>query len=292
MSRPEHGVGQVLRRARLRLEKAGVDSPALDAELLLAHVLGCGREALLAHPQRSLTPIQWRGYSELIARRSRREPVAYIIGRKPFYDLEIAVDRRTLIPRPETEELVEWAIGWLGSQPAGHRPIVLDVCTGSGAIALAIARHCPQAWILALDISPAALEVARANLIAYGMKGQVLLIAGDLLRPIRGPVDLILANPPYIAMDQFEGLMPEVHDFEPALALQGGATGVEVIGRLLSQAGQVLGRGGAIGLEIGAGQGETVSELAVSIFPRATFTLRKDLAGLDRIFIVQTEQRQ
>ena len=271
-----------------KLERVGVESPQLDAELLLAHALGVDRTWLLAHPEYRPAPEQARAFQALLARRLTREPLAYITGRRWFYDLEFYVTPDVLTPRPETEELVERARAWLKERP---RSVVVDVGTGSGAIALTVARHAPQTRIYATDISPRALDVARENARRLGLASRVTFLQGDLLTPLPEPVDLILANLPYIPERQRDRLMPEVARFEPAQALFGGESGVEMIARLLAQAPRYLRPGGAILLEIGHDQAQAVTPLARSHFPSARVQTIQDLAGRDRIIMILDVQR-
>ncbi|RME82116.1 MAG: peptide chain release factor N(5)-glutamine methyltransferase [Caldilineae bacterium] len=279
---------QVLDEATLRLQQAGVDSPRLDAQLLLAHVLQVERTYLLAHPEQALTPEQQERCHGLLARRLHREPLAYITGRRWFYGLELTVTPAVLIPRPETEQLVETALAWL--EQRAHTPLwVADIGTGSGAIAVALAVHTPSSvHIVATDVSPQALEVARANAREHRVEHRIDFRLGDTFEPLGEPVDLILANLPYVAEEDREQLMPEVRDYEPALALFAGRDGLDVLTPFLEQAPRHLRPQGAILLEIGYLQGPTIRRLARRAFPRARIRLHRDLAGLQRLLEVQT----
>ena len=181
------------------------ETPRLDAEVLLAHVLGMGRTALVTDGGRCLSPAQAEQFTGLVRRRLRGEPVAYLTGRRAFFDLELMVDARVLIPRPETELLLETALAW--AQKMAPEPLrVVDVGTGSGALAIAVARHLERSSVLATDLSVEALQVAAANLAVYGLFGRIALVRGDLLTCVRGPVEVIVSNPPYVPRDRLPTL--------------------------------------------------------------------------------------
>jgi release factor glutamine methyltransferase len=260
-------VRDALDSAVIALGAAGCDTPRLDAELLLAHVLGVGRADLIARPDRELEPDEARAFMDLAARRRSREPVAYILGVKGFRTIDLAVDPRVLIPRPETELVVEAAL----SLPAGAR--VADVGTGSGAIALALKTERPDLSVVATDASAAALDVARANAARLGV--EVELVHGDLLDGVAGPLEAVVSNPPYVATG--DPLPPEIARFEPREALYAGADGLDVIRRLVAAADGVP----FIALEVGAGQAADVAALMPG---REVETLR-DLAGHERVVV-------
>ncbi len=272
-------VGRALVSATQRLTEAGCDSPRLDAQLLLAHVLGQERSWLFAHHDHPLSPEEAQRYTELVARRARREPVAYLIGRKAFYGLEFVVDRRVLIPRPETELLVDLALDQL-SRREGRPVAVADVGTGSGAIAVSLAVHAPWARIYGLDISAEALEVARENGRRLAQEDNPVFLQSDLLEALPQPVDLIVANLPYVTSQDYADLAPDILEYEPRLALEAGPEGLDLIRRLLDQAGDHLKSDGVILLEIGADQGEVVTELARQMEPRPSYIgVRRDYSG-------------
>jgi release factor glutamine methyltransferase len=257
------------------------DTPLLEAEVLLAHVLNGSRTSLLAHPERTLTTNQLADYKSLVRRRAANYPLPYLIGQVEFYGLDFAVAPEVLIPRPDTETLVDLALT--------RRPVtVVDVGTGSGCIAVALAVHLPRVTVCAIDLSPGALAVARRNAERHGVADQVQLIAGDVLSPRLGPVDLIVSNPPYISTGDCAALPVSVRDYEPRLALDGGLDGLVIVRRLLAQAPAVLESGGAILVEIGADQGEVARRLARTYFPQAAIYVHPDLAGRDRVLEVQT----
>ena len=262
------------------LRSAGVDEARLDAELLLGHVLGLERATLLARTDRELTPKELTRYRELIGRRATREPLPYIIGRREFFGLDFAVDERVLIPRPETELLVEQAL-YLARRAVCPMTIA-DVGAGSGAIAVALAVHLPEVAVYALDASPGALAVTAENARRHGVAGRVHCLQSDLLSALPVPVDLIAANLPYIAAPEWPSLPPEIREWEPRQALDGGPEGLDAIRRLLMQAGPCLRPGGALLLEIGSGQGAVVTALARTHL-HGSIRLMQDYAGLDRL---------
>ncbi len=286
-------VGRALFAATRRLAEADSDTPQLDAAVLLGFVLGVNKAWLYAHPTRTLSEAEIERFEDLVRRRMRYEPVAYLVGFKPFYGLDITVDPRVLIPRPETELLVERVLGYLRQlNETGDKPCVADVGTGSGAIALALAVNLPGLTIYATDLSDDALAVAAQNIWRYGVGDQVQLLPGHLLDPVPGPVDVIVANLPYIATTALADLPPQVRDHEPVLALDGGSDGLQVIAELLESLASREGRaklrpGGRVYLEIGAGQGAAAQALAGRILPHARAQVFQDYAELDRILVVQ-----
>jgi release factor glutamine methyltransferase len=253
------------------LAAAGVDSPRLDAELLLAEATGWDRARLAAAPEAGVPADAARRFGEMVRRRLRREPVAYILGRKGFRHIELEVDRRVLVPRPETELLVELA---LELRPRR----VLDMGTGSGAVALAIADELPGCELLASDTSDAALEVARANACRLGLAERVEFEATML--PLEPPrLDLVVANLPYVAEADWAELQPEVTEWEPREALLAGPDGLDVIRAAVAVAATVA---PSLALEVGAGQAPAVSELLFAAGFAAVET-RPDLAGIPRV---------
>jgi release factor glutamine methyltransferase len=266
-------VRDALDSAVIALGAAGCDTPRLDAELLLAHVLGVDRAALITDPERGLEPDEARAFMDLAARRREREPVAYLLGSKGFRTIELAVDARVLVPRPETEHVVEAAL----DLPAGAR--VVDVGTGSGAIALALKAERPDIKVIATELSPGALAVARANAQRLGL--DVEMLEGDLLEPVAGPLDAVLSNPPYVADRDRLTLPADVARHEPAEALFAGPDGLDVIRRLIPAA--VASGARRLVLEVGAGQAGAVGELVGAAFAEVE-TLR-DLAGIERVVV-------
>ncbi len=290
---PVSTVRWVLRQAIAELAPI-TDAPRLEAEVLLSHVLDVSRTALLTHPERILTPDQLSNYQTLIRRRASGYSLPYLAGRVEFYNLEFEITPEVLIPRPETETLVDLALALCSSStcPSTHssstHPIIADVGTGSGCIAVSLAVHLSRAIVYAIEISPAALAVARRNVERHGVAARVRLVVGDVLTLRSGLVDLIVSNPPYIPTGDCDSLPASVRDYEPRLALDGGPDGLSIVRRLLAQAPAVLRPGGALLIEIGADQGEAVDCLARTIFPRAAVRVHPDLAGRDRVLEVQT----
>jgi release factor glutamine methyltransferase len=267
------------------LREAGIESPQLDAEVLLAHSLGITRSELYARLDQPSQKAAEKNFRSFVARRLLHEPVAYITGHKEFYGLELQVDRRVLIPRPETETLVEVAL----TIARQHRVTELaEVGVGSGAVAIALAVNLPWAEIYATDSSALALEVAEENCRRHDVWDRVHLALGDLLDPLPQPVCLVVANLPYVAEEELDGLASDIIAYEPLSALHGGPHGLDHIRRLLEQAGPWLKPPGMICLEIGATQALVVNALAREHFPAATVAVVRDLAGLDRVVIIAT----
>ena len=254
------------------LSAAGVEDARFDAEVLLAEATGWERARLVAEPELEIPPAASRRFAEMVRRRLRREPVAYIVGRRGFRGIELAVDPRVLIPRPETELLVELAL-----ELAPRR--VLDVGTGSGAIALAVATELPECEVVATDTSPGALEVARANAERLSLASRVTFDEGTL-PPEGTEFDLVLANLPYVSEADWPSLAPEVTEWEPREALLAGPDGLDAI-RTFLEAEPLANR---VALEVGGGQAEAVSEL----MREAGFgeiEVRRDLAGIERVVV-------
>lgn len=266
-------------------EQKGIDSARLDAEVLLAHVLGSGRLDLYVRYDEPVGPEHLVRYRELVSRRARREPLKYILGRTEFLSLPLVVDERVLIPRPETELLAERAIELLRRELPSGPKIVIDVGTGSGAIAVAIAKSLPDVVVHATDTSPGALKVAEDNARQLGVQDQVTFHQGDLLEPVAelaGQVHLVASNPPYVAESDYETLAPEL-TFEPREALVSGPTGLEVIEKLVTTAADILRGGGVLLCEIGAGQASGVRQLLERTEAYESVTFRWDYAGIERI---------
>ncbi|MEZ0239260.1 MAG: peptide chain release factor N(5)-glutamine methyltransferase [Chloroflexota bacterium] len=289
--------GALLREGTERLQAAGSETPRLDAELLLGHAVGAGRTAIVAHSEAPVGADAAARYRADLERRAAGEPVAYIRGLKEFCGLAFSVDPRALIPRPETERLVELAdaevMRRLGSRPAGDTPLrIVDVGTGSGAIAVALAvtlrgsNALDAVEILATDTSPDALGLARENAVGHAVADRIAFAEADLLpagdAPTTPSFDLILANLPYVRHDAMAGL-PRATSFEPAAALDGGDDGLEVIGRLVDRLPGVLAADGVALLEIGADQGEAIVELVAARLPGWSCEVAADLAGLPRV---------
>jgi release factor glutamine methyltransferase len=270
-------VREALSAASGGLQAAGVESARLDAELLLSEATGWDRVRLAAEPEQGVPADAARRFGEMVRRRLRREPVAYILGRKGFRQIELQVDRRVLIPRPETELLVELA---LELRPQG----VLDVGTGSGAIALAIVDELPDCEVVATDTSAAALEVARANAERLDLTERVELVRA-MLPPNPGELDLIVANLPYVGEAEWGGLEPEVTEWEPREALLAGTDGLDVFRVVVPAAAAIA---PALALEVGAGQATAVAELLFEA-GFGSIETRPDLAGIARVVVGRRE---
>jgi release factor glutamine methyltransferase len=282
-------IQEALTDARTRLSAAENNTASLDAAVLLGHVLGLSRAALYTHPERELTSEELARFEALLERRARGEPVAYLTGHKEFMGLDLLVDRRALIPRPETELLVEMAAQEVQRrlQHGQNAPAlrVADIGTGSGAIALALAVYVPQLpLIYATDLSAEALELAQENARRLGVEGRVRFLQGDLLEPLPEPVDLLLANLPYIASD--EPLAPTVRDYEPHLALFGEDGGLGHLRRLLSSVTPHLKPGATLLLEFGYDQRARLEALIPRLLPGATWRFISDYAGWDRLVVI------
>jgi len=293
-------VEELLRNGVERLRVSGSESPRLDAELLLAKAIGVDRTTLFAHPEAVVGEGPRLVYESDCERRARGEPVAYIRGFKEFYGLAFAVDQRALIPRPETELIVELAQREVmrrlttAPRPAGSGPLrIADVGTGSGTIAVALAatlrrrRTFGEVEILGTDVSPEALDVARENAVGHGVADRVRFIESNLLPPVVSfPFDLLLANLPYVASAEVDRL-PIAASFEPRVALDGGADGLDVIARLLARLPDTLADHGTALLEIGADQGDAIAARVAEVLPAWTVAIERDLAGLPRVARVE-----
>lgn len=264
---------------RHRFEAAGLDSPVIDARLLLEAGAGVARLEIITKPRRELAMAQVEAVEALVARRLAREPVAHILGRKGFWTLDLAVSRDVLIPRPETEVLVETALTLIAPDAPAR---VLDLGVGSGAILLAVLSERPNARGVGIDASAAALEVARANAAALGLEGRTELKQGNWGDGLGGVFDVVLSNPPYIASGEIARLAPEVADHEPRLALDGGGDGLEAYRAIVPQLGRLLAPGGGFALEVGAGQADAVCAMSETA-GLETQPPRADLGGVERV---------
>lgn len=276
-------IREIIFEATQRLEEAGIPSARLDAEVLLAFLLRCDRLAFFKNPENPISKEQRAALDRLIERRTGGEPVAYITGRKAFWSFVLDVDPGVLIPRPDTEVIVEEALAVL-RQESWRRPRILDIGTGSGAIALALACEAPGAFITATDISEAALQTARKNAAALKLNHSIAFLQGDLFEPVDGLFDLIVSNPPYIGADEYQSLPAGVKSFEPEEALRAGQTGLEFYEKLIYQAHGYLAENGWLLLEIGARQKQEVRaiyEAHQDFYER--IDVREDYAGLPRV---------
>jgi len=269
------------------LAKKQIASPRLDAELLLAYLLGVERIQLYMQFDRPLSSQELSQYRQLVRRRAAREPVAYISGEKEFWSLKFKVTPQVLIPRPETEVLLETALPLCRKLP---QPLILDLGTGSGNLAISLAKELGQAQLAASDLSAEALDVARENAQAHGVAECINWYCGDLfncLGDIKGQVDLLVSNPPYVAEDELAQLQPEVRNFEPRQALAAGSDGLDVFRKIAAQAGDWLKPRGFLCTEIGAGQADAVSKLLQTSGDFSRIGVIKDYAGLDRVVSAQ-----
>ena len=236
-------------------QKKGLDSPRLDAQILLAHVLKCSKIDLMVRYGEEPTDGQRAAFRELVRQRSEHWPTAYLTGHREFYMLAMEVSPAVLIPRPDTETLVLAVLGELKAKPSAT---ILDLGTGSGCIAVSLAKHAPGARVTAVDVSPDALIVAKRNAATHAVEGRVSFLQGDLFAPVSGRFDVIASNPPYIAPGEFASLSPEVRDHEPRIALDGGPDGLNFYRRIAAGAGAFLAPGGVVFVEIGSTQDESV----------------------------------
>ena len=306
----------------LLLEAAGIETARLDAECLAAQALGRPRWQVLLTPRRRLTPEEFGRYLALLGRRERREPLAYVLGMREFWSLSLSVSSGVLVPRPETETLVEATLAvWSEMQaeasrevraasrepraerrelsaerrepsaerrePRGERPTIVELCTGSGAVAIALATEIPTARILATDVSWRALRVARTNALAHAVAGRIAFLRGNLWQAVNGQapagsVDLVVANPPYVPTRDVATLMPEIQ-WEPRLALDGGADGLRVQRDIIATSPERIRPGGCLLLEIGADQAEAILALLGKTGRFETGRIFRDLAGRPRV---------
>jgi release factor glutamine methyltransferase len=286
-------VEECLRGATLLLERAGIDTARLDAECLLAQVLGCARWELTLRRERRLGPEAFTRLLALLQRREWREPLAYLTGTREFWSLALTVTPRVLVPRPETETLVEATLAAVRRHPGAGGPDgpLLDLCTGSGAVAIALARELPEARLIATDLSRRALRVARGNAERHGVAGRIRFLRGDLWRALEGAVPAgtlkaVVATPPYIPSAEIRALMPEVQ-WEPRVALDGGPDGLTVHRQIIAGAPRFVRAGGLVLLEIGADQGPGVAALFEASDTFEPPRIVTDLAGRDRVVMAQ-----
>ena len=270
----------------------GIENPRLDAEVLLGAVLGKDRMYLYVHFDEPLEPAELARYRSHVRERAGHVPLAYVLGRREFMGLDFRVTRDTLIPRPDTEILVQCAVDFLRARMAagGAACTIADIGTGTGAIALSTLHYTEGTHADAVDISPAAAAVARENAETLGLTERIAVHVGDLLAPLAGRrYDMILSNPPYIPTADIAGLMPDVRSYEPHLALDGGTDGLNIYRRLMAEAPMMLKDGGAVAVEVGIDEAAAVAALAIE-HPRIVRTeTLKDLAGIERVVVGYTE---
>lgn len=286
----EWSILRVILWAAAYLKERGIESPRSAAEILLAHALRTDRVQLYVHHDKPLEKTELAAFKELIRRRVRREPVAYIVGRKGFWTLDLAVGPEVLIPRPETECLVEAALALLAKVPAECCARVLDLGTGSGAIVLALAAEAVRHRYFASDLSAAALTTARRNAHAVGVEGRVEFFAADWFSALRqggAPFDLIVSNPPYVVRSTLAELQAEIVRHEPRLALDGGRDGLTSYRAIIGAADSHLAPGGALLLEIGSDQREAVQRIAAQAGGYGEVQCMADYAGRDRVVVLR-----
>jgi len=274
-------IGTVLQWATDDFRSRGLESPRIDAELLIGHALSATRIDLIVHSSRALGTDELGRIRTLLQRRRANEPIAYILREREFYGRVFRVERRVLVPRPDTETLVSVALERTGALSMSMR--ALDLCTGSGCVAITLARERPTSRFVACDVSPEALAVARDNALRLGAYN-VAFRSGDLYSAIEpgSRFDLVTANAPYIAAGEIASLPPDVRNFEPRVALDGGEDGLRIIRSIVLQAPEYLRAGGLLAVEVGAGQAPAVAEL----FERARFgriQVRRDYARIERV---------
>ncbi|MDH4185705.1 MAG: peptide chain release factor N(5)-glutamine methyltransferase [Nitrospira sp.] len=282
-------LGSLIADARRLLEQAGIESAGQEVLWLVAHALCLPTHHVVTDRDRFLSSAELMAARRLIERRVGREPLQYILGTQEFCGLEFEVNPAVLIPRPETQLLVEYVLQRIST---GRRDTIVDVCTGSGCIAVAIARQQPYARVLATDLSRRSLDVARENASRHGVGERITWLEGDLLQPLmeqglEGQVDVIVSNPPYIAESEWAMLQPEVQLFEPRSALVAGIHGTELHERLLEEARPYLVPGGAVIMEIGAGQARALRRIIEQMSEYRFHRLVYDEAGLERVVIVE-----
>lgn len=280
-------MADTLRAAAQRLRASGSRSPRLDAELLLAAALDVDRLALFRRPERELSADEEERFAAYLRRREAHEPVAYIRGVRMFRTLELEVTPDVLIPRPETETLVEVALELLAglTSRGTPEPLVLDVGTGSGCVALALVAENPFVHVVGTDLSEDALEVARRNAARHGLDRRVDFVLGDIAgdQPATRRFDLVVSNPPYIPAAEYDALEPNVRDYEPRLALYGGEDGLDAYRRLVPAAAACLRLGGALAVEVGKGQAAAVQALIAAQGSFGPARVRADLGGTPRV---------
>jgi release factor glutamine methyltransferase len=283
-------IAEALYQASQKLSASGIANARLDAEVLLSHIAGRDRAWLITHTNDTLDNERRALFEGWIDRRARREPLQYILGNQEFWGLEFDVTPDVLIPRPETELVVESAVKAVKS--ADSQTTIVDLCTGSGCIAISLAKELGDTRIFAVDTSSRALAVARGNARKHGVSDRIRFLEGDLFEPLgeldlRGRVDVITANPPYIRSDDLSQLQPEVRDYEPEIALKAGPDGTEVQHRIIENAPGFLKKNGVLIMEMGMGQAQALKTIPEKTGSYATIEILKDLAGIERVIVAR-----
>jgi release factor glutamine methyltransferase len=282
-------VAEAIRKAAARLLALEIPNARLDAEVLLGHALARDRAWILIHMQDQLDDQGRRNFERDIERRSAREPLQYITGTQEFWGLPFKVTPAVLIPRPETELVVETAIKAANRKST---PVIVDLCTGSGCIAISLAKELPHARIFATERSYAALDIARRNARQNSVADRVRFLAGDLFDPLeemdlRKNIDIIVANPPYIRSDELPTLQPEVRDYEPEMALIAGTEGTEIAERIILQSPEYVKPGGSLVMEMGIGQADALRVIIDETGKYGPIEVLKDLSGIERVIVAQ-----
>jgi len=283
-------VRQALQKGTEFLSQMGAASARLDAELLLSKALGCTKERLYLDYEMALETAVKDLYFSLLQRRARREPLAYITGEREFWSLRFHVTPEVLVPRPETELLVEVTLELAKRLEKNHPIKILDLGTGSGAIAVSLAKELDDIEVWATDLSAPALEVARSNALRHGGSEKIHFIEGDMFCPVRGQhgfFDMVVSNPPYVRQSELRNLAPEVRTWEPKLALVGGSDGLDFYRRIMEEAGLYLTDRGIVALEIGADMGSDVCRLIASAGRFSPASVYQDYAGRDRVVVAR-----
>jgi len=281
-------LAQALQQSAHILRMNGIDDSYVEARMLLGHVTNLSPVQIHTEPEQTLSQEEEGKLQELVARRLKHEPAAYILRHREFHGIDFYIDTRVLIPRPETEVLVDTALEFAKSRSCITRPLlVADIGTGCGAIAISLALNLPRSKIYATDLSSSALEVARLNCGYHRVAEQVTILSGNLLQPLPEPVDLIVANLPYIKNSELPSLSPEIAKFEPRMALDGGRSGLDCIRQLLQQVIKKVNAGGCLLLEIGQNQEKEVSRLIHSCLNEVNFRFIVDFNGINRVVKIE-----
>jgi len=283
-------LAEAIHNASNRLSAAGIANARLDAEVLLAHIIKKDRVWLITHRDEVLDDEQQRAFAEVIRRRTGREPLQHIMGSQEFWGLEFMVTPDVLIPRPETEHIIEAALAIVQDRNSPVR--IIDLCTGSGCIAVSLAKELAAARVIATDASEKALAVARENSRRHGVAERIRFLQGDLFGPLeeldlRGQVDILVSNPPYVLAGNLSTLQPEVRDYEPQMALIAGPEGTEIAIRIIRTAPEYLKQNGALIMEMGMGQSEALIRAVAATSAYAGPDILKDLAGINRVIVAR-----
>lgn len=285
-------ISETINTAAIKLTAAGISNDRLDAEVLLCHTLGRDRAWLLAHIREPLSEENHRTFEQTIDRRAQREPLQYITGNQEFWGLDFAVTRDVLIPRPETELVIEAVLGF--TKKKDQTITIIDLCTGSGCIAVSLAKELSGARVFATDKSSKALDIARENAHRHGVSDRIRFLEGDLFGPLDeldllGRADIIVSNPPYVPLGDYSTLQAEVRDYEPKIALIAGPDGTEIHHRILDDAPRFLKNKGHLIMEMGIGQSSVLVHRIQETGAFAEPAVLKDLAGIERVIVTRKQ---